>query len=241
VDEIRTLAKAAKDHGFLWKIQTQGRTDYLYGSIYLGKREWMVPGPKTIAALQSSKVIALELDILDPETQAQLADPSQFGITRVPLPPPLQRRMDTLAARICASAVALAEMHPLMQLMTLTVLDARFSNLEAGYGSKMFLAGFARGAKKPIESLETPEAQMRALLAGDAQSIADAVQAGMTLFETGKRRAQTERLINAWATGNLNEFQRFEEWCDCMTTEADRAYMKGILDDRNPHLIALVV
>ncbi|MDH5253497.1 MAG: TraB/GumN family protein [Nitrospira sp.] len=100
MDEIQTLAKAATDHGFLWKIQKQGHTGYLYGSIHLGKREWMVPGPTTIAALQSSKVIALELDILDPEIQAQLADPSQFGITRVPLPPPLQRRMDTLAAGI---------------------------------------------------------------------------------------------------------------------------------------------
>jgi uncharacterized protein len=126
----------------------------------------------------------------------------------------------------------------LMQLITVTILDARFSDLEMSYGSEMFLAGFARGAKKPLESLETPELQMHALLAGDAQDIIETVETGLTLFETGKQRAQTERVINAWATRNLDELQRYAEWCECMITEADRKYMKGLLDDRNPHLAA---
>ena len=238
--EIQAMVMTAKDRGFLWKYEKSGSSGYLYGSIHLGRRKWIVPGPKTMAALQSAEVIALELDILDPKVQEQMSDPSRFGIKNVTLPPPLKLRMETIAKRVCAPVEVLTEMHPLMQLITVAMFDARFSDLDMSYGSEMFLAGFARGAKKPIESLETPELQMHALLAGDAQDIIETIENGLTLFETGKQRAQTERLTNAWATRNLDDLQRYAEWCECMITETDRKYMKGLVDDRNPHLAASI-
>jgi uncharacterized protein YbaP (TraB family) len=183
-------------------------------------------------------VIALELDILDPEIQQQLADPTRFGIKKMTLPPPLKLHMETVAKRVCAPVEILETLHPMMQLITVTIQDARFSGFEMAYGSEMFLAGFSRGAKKRIESLETPALQMHALLAGEAQDVIESVQNGLTLFETGKYRAQTTRLLNAWSTRDLEELQRYEEWCECMVTETDRKYMKGLLDDRNPHLAA---
>src|SRR5262249_48386324 len=158
-------------------------------------------------------------------------DPSRFGIKKVPLPPALKLRMETIAKRVCAPVEALEELHPLMQLITVTMHDARFSGLEVAYGSEIFLAGFSRGAKKRIESLETPELQMHALLAGEPQDIIETVENGLTLFETGKQRAQTERLIKVWETRDLDKLQRYEEWCECMITETDRKYMKGLLDN----------
>jgi len=237
-DEVQAMVANAKDRGFLWKYEKGGNTGYLYGSIHLGRREWIVPGPKTMAALQSAGVIALELDILDPNVQYQLSDPSRLGIKKVTLPPPLKLRMEAVARRACAPVESLDELHPLMQLITVTIQDARFSGFEMAYGTEMFLAGFSRGAKKRIEGLETPELQMHALLAGEAQDVIETVQNGLTLFETGNSRAQTKRLLNAWATRDLEELQHYEEWCECMVTEADRKYMKGLIDDRNPHLAA---
>ncbi len=237
-EEIQAMFTTAKDRGFLWKYDKDGHEGYLFGSIHLGRRDWIVPGPKTMAALQSSGVIALELDVLDPQIHAQLSDPAKAGIARVTLPPPLLLRMNAIARRVCAPDGALAALHPLMQLITLTMLQARFAELEPGYGSEMFLAGFARGAKRPLESLETADIQLRALLAGDVQRIVQMVESGLTLFETGRQHVQTERLINVWAASNLDELQRYEEWCECLTTEADRTYMKGLLDDRNPRLAA---
>lgn len=239
-DEIQTMVKRAQDRGFLWKYEKNGNTGYLYGSIHLGRRDWIVPGPKTMAALRSAGVIALELDILDPEVQYQLSDPSRFGIKKLTLPPPLKLHMESVAKRVCAPVEALKDLHPLMQLITVTIHDARFSGLEMAYGSEMFLAGFSRGAKKRIASLETPQLQMHALLSGEDQEILEIVKSGLALFETGSYRAQTERLINAWATRDLDDLQRYGEWCECMITETDRKYMKGLIDDRNPHLAASI-
>jgi uncharacterized protein YbaP (TraB family) len=237
-DEIQDMVKRSRDRGFLWKYAKNGNFGYLYGSLHLGRREWIVPGPKTMAALQSVGVLALELDILDPEVQHQLSDPGRFGIKKVTLPPPLKLRMQTIARRVCAPVEVLDELHPVMQLITVTMYDARFSGLEMAYGSEMFLAGFSRGAKRHIQSLETAESQIHALLGGEPQDIIESVTNGLALFESGKYRAQTERLTNAWATRDLDEIQRYGEWCECMITETDRKYMKGLIDDRNPHLAA---
>ena len=82
-EEIQAMFTTAKDRGFLWKYDKDGHAGYLFGSIHLGRRDWIVPGPKTMAALQSSGVIALELDVLDPQIHAQLSDPAKAGIARV--------------------------------------------------------------------------------------------------------------------------------------------------------------
>jgi uncharacterized protein YbaP (TraB family) len=43
------------------------------------------------------------------------------------------------------------------------VLALRGDGIYAEYGSEVFLLGFARGLRKPVISLETPELQIRAL------------------------------------------------------------------------------
>jgi uncharacterized protein len=238
LEEVQAMLKASPDRGFLWRYDKDGHGGYLYGSIHVSRREWMVPGPNTMAALKASHVIALELDVLDPEIQRQLIGPPRSGRSSVVLPPALQHRMDVLAERLCAPIDALSSLHPVMQLTTMAILQARFSDLEVGYGTEVFLSGFGRAAKKPITSLETPELQMKALISDSDALVLEAIGNGLTLLEKGGQGKVTDRLVRAWATSNLSELERYEEWCDCAETETDRQYLKRLLDDRNPHLAA---
>jgi uncharacterized protein len=141
---------------------------------------------------------------------------------------------------VCAPVASITQMHPVMQVATLTLFDARFSDLEFSYGSEMFFASFGRGTKKSVRSLETPLIQMNALAGGDQKELLDAVNSAMTLLESGKQRQQTQRMINAWANSDLKDLQRFEEWCDCVKTPADRKFLQRINDDRNPGLAASI-
>ena len=238
LEEVQAMLKASPDRGFLWRYDKDGHGGYLYGSIHVSRREWMVPGPNTIAALKASDVIALELDVLDPEIQRQLVGPPRSGRSSVVLPPTLQRRMDLLAERVCAPLDALSSLHPVMQLTTMAILQARFSNLEVGYGTEVFLSGFGRAAKKPIKSLETPELQMTALISDSDAFVLEAIGSGLALLEKGDQGKVTDRLVRTWATSNLSELERYEEWCECAVTETDRHYLRRLLDDRNPHLAA---
>lgn len=236
--QVQTLTRDAKDRGFLWKIEKDGRTGYLYGSMHLGKQAWAVPGPRTLAALKASEVVALELDILDPSIQAQMADPSRFGIKPVVLPSALQTRMNAFARKVCLPPTALAKQHPLMQLVAVTLFDARFSGLEIGYGSEIFLADFARSVGKPVIGLETAESQMRALLQGDAAETIASVDRGLMIVEQGKSRAVNRRMADAWAAGNLPELENYQRWCECVETHADRKALQRLNDERNPGLAA---
>jgi uncharacterized protein len=46
------------------------------------------------------------------------------------------------------------------------------------------------------------------------------------------------RLHNTWASSDFVEFQKYEEWCDCIHGDADRKFLKRVNDDRNPGLAA---
>jgi uncharacterized protein YbaP (TraB family) len=183
-------------------------------------------------------VVALEIDILDPAIQAEMANPSKFGIKPLALTPALKTRLDTLAARVCAPVKALSSMHPMMQLITVTLFDVRFADLEIAYGSEIFLSGYARGANKPVASLESVELQMRALLGGEPKAMLEGIERSLALIEQGKSRPITERMINAWASGNLSELQDYQKWCECAATQADRKALQTLNDERNPKLAA---
>ena len=90
--EIEDGKKNAKDRGFLWRARKDGRTSYLYGTIHVGKMEWMFPGPEVLGAVRASDLVALELDALDPDVLRRL----QAGAARKPehaLPESLNQRL----------------------------------------------------------------------------------------------------------------------------------------------------
>lgn len=234
--DAKALARDARDRGFLWRIEKQERVGYLYGSIHVGKRAWAIPGPKTLAALAASDVVALEIDVLDPGAFSEMAEPSRFGIKPVALPPALQTRLNAFARKVCAQPESLAKLHPSLQLVTVTLLEARLFEFDVSYGSEVFLASYARESGKPVVSLESVELQMRTLLAGDDAEIIDSVNRALPLLEQGRLRAVTERMAAAWAHGNLRELENYAQWCECAETEADRKSFEQLNDERNPGL-----
>jgi uncharacterized protein len=235
-ERVVQLMENAADRGFMWRIEKNGRVSHLYGTIHINKLEWAFPGKKTVAALGASDVIALELDILDPGVQKAMADPTQFGIRKLDLPAGNKRRIEVAANSLCLSASAIASMHPMMQMVSMTLIDARFVDLDPGFGSEVFLANFARGAKKPVVSLETPEIQMRALLGGNEKEMLEQIDQALKQFEARKSRMMMQRLAATWASSNLDEIEAYESWCECVNTPADRAFLKRVNEDRNAGL-----
>ena len=235
-EQVEALVKVAKDRGFLWKIEKDGRTAYLYGTIHVNKLEWMMPGPKISRAIGESEVFAFELDVLDPKIQAQMSDPSKFGIKNFSLSEPLKKRIDAIARKVCAPAAALAEMHPMMQFVLLALFDARFEGAEAGYGSEIIIGSLARGVGKSTVGLETPEQQMRVLFDGDPIEMTEMIESGLAAYEVGKCRVATKRLLNVWATGNLADLGQYEQWCDCAISKTELNFVKRVIDDRNSSL-----
>ncbi len=66
-------ARQARDRGPLWRITRDGHSSYLYGTIHVGKAQWVAPGPLVKRALQQTDMLALELDPLDEAVQREMA------------------------------------------------------------------------------------------------------------------------------------------------------------------------
>ena len=227
--------KAAKDHGFLWRLTKDGRSSYLYGTIHAARPEWMFPGPTIMEAIAASDIVALELDVLDREVQRRLA--ASIGDRRgEALPPALQRRLEKRMAVECVDAAAFARLSPEFQIASLSVLAARADGIDPSYAIDLVLASVARNLDKTVFSLETPESQMQALqMPTPAETIAF-VERGLSDLESGRVRPLLNRVAKIWTEGDYAELSRYERWCNCVRTAGERAAMQRLLAGRNPAL-----
>ncbi|MEO8386035.1 MAG: TraB/GumN family protein [Betaproteobacteria bacterium] len=235
-EKTEALLKTSTDRGFLWKIEKDGKTAYLYGTIHVNKLDWMLPGPTVRDAIRASEVFAFELDILDPNIQKKMGDPANFGIKNFSLPAPVKKRIEAFGRKVCAPDGAFAEAHPMIQFVALSLLDARFSGAEAAYGSEVIIGSIVKSGGKSIVGLETPAQQMHMLLDGKPGELTEMIGSGLVSYDSGKGRAATNRLLEDWSTGNLDDLAQYEKWCDCADSKLDRDFYKRLNDDRNPGL-----
>lgn len=231
--------RQAEDHGFLWRIAKDGRTSYLFGTLHAARQAWMFPGPRTAAALESSDVLALELDLLDENVRERLLK-AATARPEERLPPALVARLERRMAAECVDAARLSAFVPEFQIASLATMAARREGLDPSYAIDLILALVARDHGKATASLETPEAQIAALRMTTRQATIEFVTSGLDELDAGSSGTLLTRMATAWTDGNLAELEGYERWCNCLNTAAERASMKRLLDDRNPLLAAAI-
>lgn len=45
------MAPHMQDRGLLWRVQDGERTSWLYGTLHVGKREWILPGRTIVRSM----------------------------------------------------------------------------------------------------------------------------------------------------------------------------------------------
>lgn len=148
-EAMRRAMQQAIDRGLLWRIEKDGRSSWLYGTMHLGKAEWMVPGPRVLRALMQSDTLALELDLLDPATLAVFSAPADQAASARVLTPERQRRLDRQAAAACLPQGALARLRPILQVTTLSMLAARSRGCMATTAARPFSPAWRAPAASP--------------------------------------------------------------------------------------------
>ena len=139
-------------------------------------------------------------------------------------------------AAACLPVAAMQAQHPFMQAMTLSVLNGRWDGLDPVYAQEQILSGYARAAGQTLVSLETVQSQLDVLIPDDPAQMLWMVDDVLSQIENGKGRRTLLRMVRTWERSQLDDFERYEQWCECMETEHDRAFMRRINDERNPYL-----
>ncbi len=240
-EEAAAGLREAADSGFLWKATRDGRAVYLYGTIHIAQRAWMFPGPHVLAALRASDTVVLELDPTDPDIVARL----QRAIARRPgspsLPADVERRLRAQILAACMEPSALEGLRPEMRAVTVEVMAARRMGLQPAYGIDTFVAQLGRQLKKPLRSLETPEAQAALLFSDDPRETTRSVLEILDELESGAGPRILGRLADAWRHGDLDDISAYGDWCDCLKTDRQRAEFARLVDARNPTMADRIV
>jgi uncharacterized protein YbaP (TraB family) len=234
-EQMQEGVKAARDRGFLWRLRKDGRSSFLFGTVHVAKLDWIFPGNTLVSAVRGSDVVALELDVLDPQILQKMTAAIAPRPDRV-LPAPLTERLKAQLKAACLPEQMLGDMLPEMVAITLVLKSARRDGLDPAYSIDSVIAGLARGLKKPVVSLETPELQLSLLLGRTPHEAQTNVERALAELEAGKTRTTMGRIAQVWADGRFDELFRYEQWCDCLNTEEERGLHKRLLDDRNPAL-----
>jgi uncharacterized protein YbaP (TraB family) len=240
-EQMQAAMAAARDRGVIWRIEKDGRSSYLYGTMHLGRMEWSFPGPLLREALRNTDTLALELDLTDPAVLQKLqssmgSSAASGGAAAPPLSDAVKARIARQAELACIPMQMLASLHPVMQVVTLTSLAGRWDGLDPSFAQEFSLAGFARASGRPIVSLETVGAQASVLIPGDPAKALRSVEQALKQLEDGTGRRVMQRLAQVWESGSLEDIENYQSWCECANTEEEKAFLKRLNDDRNPAL-----
>lgn len=226
---------AGKDRGLLWKATRDGRTLHLFGTLHVGKPQWRKLGPLTSAALKSADVLALEIDPNDPALQQAMAD-----LRHPDLPAALQQRLQRAYERACMASEAMATLHPLLQATTLMVMEARWFGMDTSHAMEQVLIAAhrpeLRNGTRRLVALESALDQLKVLVPTDAAEAVSQLEQTLQQIEDQSARRVLQRLAAAWEQGDLATLEDYGRWCECADSEADRAFLKKLNDERNTGL-----
>lgn len=236
-DGWAAAAQRATDHGVLWRIEKNGQTSWLYGTIHVARADWMLPGPAVRDALQHVDAIALELDLLDKNADRTSLTPQPTREDRRLMTGKRGERFNKLLDAACLPDAVLTQIRkfqPTMQLASLAVLGARTDGLYPDFGIDLFLTAYATRQHLPIVPLETLAEQVRVLNEiVPKNEVAQQFDTVLDAIESGEARTQTLTLANAWAESDLSTLEHYPQWCDCLKTPSDKRAFQRLVTNRN--------
>lgn len=193
----------------MWKIEHNGKTSYLFGSIHVGEKD-MYPLPKKVMdAFASTNTLAVEADItkVDQAKMGQMVQQLAIDFEN-PLPTVLSEKTKKEYDVYCEKETATCNMvkifEPWMAAMTIEVMGV----MKAGYSDqlgvdKFFISG---AENKDIVELESVEGQLKIL-----DEMPKELQDFMMLGAITKDAGDFKEMMAAWKTGTLEAFMEQAE------------------------------
>jgi hypothetical protein len=74
------------------------------------------------------------------------------------------------------------------------------------------------------------------LIPKDAAQAERALASTLDQLDDGSARRVLKRMADAWERSDLATIESYEQWCDCIRTDEDRAALRALNDERNPAL-----
>ncbi len=237
-------ADAATPRGPLFAFSKDGKTHYLFGSLHVGKPEFLPPDWGVNAPLAYASAIALEVDPSNMgRIQAAIANTAMVkqpgaGLAKLPTALANQLRKAALAQGMGIEQIERVKPWFLANLLGLVAFNR--AGFSAEYGSEAFIAGVARGRGVQITDLEGIEMQMQLFDSMPPDVLADYVQDVLRDLNTGNLPRDATRLLAAWESGDLAKLDAVVKDGFKPGKKAEAWFNKHILIERNASMAQMI-
>jgi uncharacterized protein len=213
----------AKNAGFLWRIEKDGRTSWLYGTMHWMHIDYAKPGMQIMLGMRNTDVLAVEVNTYDaPSALPITSERLSFNLSSDQL-----ARLHTAYQKDCLA------MDPVQHLITpLLNTQASRKNLYWGYGPDARLMQIAKRTNKPIASLESFVIQAAVLRPQSQAEFDEQVNASLTEIETGQIQKKLSEIARAWQQNDWPHFLQYEQEMSINQP----AFMRRLNDDRNKQM-----
>ncbi|SBS35091.1 TraB family protein [Marinomonas aquimarina] len=235
-------AFASSYQPFMWKVQNQGATVYLVGSIHALTPDFY-PLPEAYQeAFASADRLAVELDpdSLDPYQSSRLVQSKMWlpkGITLDQyLTPDQQQTLKDFANDSDADYERLIRIRPWMLVEQLTQAQLKDSNYQAEYGIDLHFLKQAKQRELPILEIET--------LAQQISAIADTpFSAQLAMLTSSLEQMDDEdymaQMTEYWRQADPDGLYHFV-YQDVLETPQLKPMMEALLDQRNQRMADVI-
>lgn len=228
-------AATANYNPAIWKVEHNGVTSYLFGSIHMGEQS-MYPLPEKVQqAFEASEVVAVEIN-MNNLNQLEIAQTIQtIAVTpgktlKDHISEDTAIKYDEYCQRTRSPCAMFNNFEPWFVAATLEALSMQQQGYQEQLGIDKYFLSEAKDSKEIVE-LESFDSQL-AILDGMPLELQELMLLGTVTREEGG----TERLMQAWKTGDVETFLAEEQLSakDQGVSEEDyEAFMDLFLYHRN--------
>lgn len=204
--------ESASPRGLLYEISKDGTRAYLFGTLHVGKPDFLPLDRTVIQSLVRSSTLAVEVNVTQAEkmqaAMQQFALLSGGGKLNTLLAPALQKRLRAQADALDMPVASLQAFKPWMAALAMTLGAIHNSGYDTAYATDIFLINLAEELDKPVTELESIDEQLGlfdALPHEDQIAFLDEV---LLLIENGTFAPDTQALVEAWLAGDAAALER---------------------------------
>ncbi len=193
---------AQPDRGLFWKVEKDGRTSYLLGTVHAWKHQWLPLNPVIENAFAGSKTLAVEADIARMDMGAALQQMMLRGTETLEgrLGRSLYERTRAETAKLGIPETAVNKFKPwgVMMLLAATQMQQLGYTPEAGIDA--YFTQKARATNKSVVELESAGQQLALLDSFSAVLQAALLEEFLTTIE--RTPQVVDGVISAWKRGD---------------------------------------
>ncbi len=239
--EAAARIDAAPARGLLYRIERDGRSGHLFGSIHVGHPRFYPLDRSTTESMRASGEFWFEVDPRRMEEVGSAFSRDRTRASNARLSPATLGRLAAARRALGLPAQAPGRLDALGEALRLSYDYAGTLGLDSNAAPERYVLGFARSAGAPVQALESPDEHVAVLtgLADEGEALLEDTIEGAT---SGRVPREVAAQIEAWEAANEAALARLQRAAlDPTRSPAVARIHERLLCDRNRRWLAPLV